>query len=109
MAVTRLPLQTSGYGFQIVFRLEKAITKLLPHDGFLAIWYNHPMKAKLIFHEKVIFSGGAILEMVLWELPEKTKDQPHGLKYRLHYGLLGKTLVRYDNEQGKGDQGMPQS
>lgn len=61
------------------------------------------MKAKLIFHEKVTFPDGAILEMVLWELPEKTKDQPHGLKYRLHYGLPGKTLVRYDNEKGKGD------
>ena len=61
------------------------------------------MKAKLLFRDKVIFSDGAILEMVLWQLPEKTLDQPHGFKYRLHYGLPGKTLVRYDNEKGKGD------
>lgn len=27
----------------------------------------------------------------------------HKFKYRLHYGLHGKTLVRYDNEKGKGD------
>lgn len=61
------------------------------------------MKAKLIFHEKVVFPDGAILEMILWELPEKTEERPHGLKYRLHYGLPGKTLIRYDNEKGKGD------
>ena len=33
----------------------------------------------------------------------KTKDQRHSFKYRLHYGLPSKTLVRYDNEKGKGD------
>ena len=72
-------------------------------DGSYAIWYNYAMKAKLLFHEKVRFPDGAILELILWELPEKTKDQPDGLKYRLHYGQHGKTLVRYDNEKGKGD------
>ncbi len=41
--------------------------------------------------------------MVLWDLPEKTEERPHGLKYRLHYGLHGNTLVRYDNEKGKGE------
>jgi hypothetical protein len=61
------------------------------------------MKAKLIFRDKVTFPDGAILEVALWELPEKTSNQPHGFKYRLHYGLPGKTLVRYDNEKGKGD------
>jgi hypothetical protein len=61
------------------------------------------MKAKLIFRDKVTFPDGAILEMILWKLPEKTTAQPHGFKYRLHYGLPGKTLVRYDNEKGKGD------
>jgi hypothetical protein len=29
---------------------------------------------------------------------------PQGLKYRLHYGYpAGRTMVRYDNEKGKGD------
>ena len=42
--------------------------------------------------------------MVLWQLPEKTPDRPHGLKYRLYYGLSdGNCLVRYDNEKGKDD------
>jgi len=61
------------------------------------------MKATLIHRSKVIFPDGAILEVVLWQLPEKTSDQPHGLKYRMHYGLPGTTMVRYDNEKGKGD------
>ena len=31
-------------------------------------------------------------------------DRPHGLKYRLYFGLDdGTCLVRFDNETGKGD------
>jgi Family of unknown function (DUF6516) len=42
--------------------------------------------------------------MVLRQLPKATKDRPHGLKYRLYYGLTdGTCVVRYDNETGKGD------
>lgn len=42
--------------------------------------------------------------MVLWQLPEKTAEKPHGMKYRLYYGLAdGTCTVRYDNETGKGD------
>ena len=61
------------------------------------------MKAALVFRDRVTFPDGAILEMVLWELPEKMPGQAHNFKYRLHYGLPGKTLVRYDNEKYKGD------
>ena len=62
------------------------------------------MAAKLIYREKFIYSDGAIREMVLWQLPRKSKDRPHGLKYRLYYGLGdGTGLVRFDNESGKGD------
>jgi len=64
---------------------------------------NH-MKAKLIYHEKFIYADGAIREMVLWQLPNKTSDRPHGLKYRLYYGLSdGTCMVHYDNESGKGN------
>jgi hypothetical protein len=62
------------------------------------------MKARLIYSEKFIYADGAIREMVLWQLPQKSKDRPHGFKYRLYYGLAdGTTLVCYDNETGKGD------
>ena len=62
------------------------------------------MKAKLLFKEKNLLKGGYIVELVLWELPLKTKDRPHGYKYRLYFGdSEGNCLVRYDNENGKGD------
>ncbi|OEU78826.1 MAG: hypothetical protein BA865_14880 [Desulfobacterales bacterium S5133MH4] len=62
------------------------------------------MQARLIYREKYIYANGAIREMVLWQLPEKTAERPHGLKYRIYYGLAdGTCLVRYDNETGKGD------
>ncbi len=35
------------------------------------------------------------MEMVLWELPGKTADRPHGIKLRLYLGRGGKILVRY--------------
>ncbi len=60
------------------------------------------MKAKLIYREKYVCSDGVIREMVLWKLPQKTSDRPHGLKYSLYYGLAdGTCVVRYDNETGK--------
>ena len=62
------------------------------------------MRAELIYHEKFIYADGAVREMVLWQLPKKSSERPHGLKYRLYYGLADGTCVaRYDNETGKGD------
>ena len=62
------------------------------------------MAAKLIYREKYIYSDGAIREMVLWQLPRKSPDRSHGLKYWLYYGFGdGTCLVRFDDESGKGD------
>ncbi len=61
------------------------------------------MKARQIVRSKEIREDGIIIEMVVWQLQERSKERPHGLKYRLYCGRNGKTLVRYDNEQGKGD------
>ena len=62
------------------------------------------MAAGLLYQEKYIYSDGAIREMVLWQLPRISPDRPHGLKYRLYYGLGdGTCLVRLDNDSGKGD------
>jgi Family of unknown function (DUF6516) len=58
----------------------------------------------LYYRGKYIYCDGAIREMVLWQLPQKTPDRLHGLKYRLYYGLgNGTSLVRFDIESGKGD------
>lgn len=61
------------------------------------------MEAVLLYRDKYIYRDGAIREMVIWQLAEPDSDNPHSLKYRLFYGYPGKSLVRYDNERGKGD------
>ena len=62
------------------------------------------MKARLIYHQKFIYADGAVREMILWQLPVKSAERTHGMKYRLYYGLAdGTSIVRYDNESGKGD------
>ena len=62
------------------------------------------MAAMVLYRGKYIYSDGAVREMDLWQLPHKTPGRPHGLKYRLYYGLHdGTCLVRFDNESGKGD------
>ena len=60
-------------------------------------------KATLVLHEKLVRDDGAIMELVIWKLPRATDERPHALKYRLYFGRDGKCLVRYDNEEGKGD------
>ena len=61
------------------------------------------MKATLRLRSRVILRDGAVVEMVVWDLPRKTEGRPHALKYRLYCGRDGRCLVRYDNETGKGD------
>jgi hypothetical protein len=45
------------------------------------------MVAMVLYREKYIYSDDAVREMVLWQLRHKTPARPHGLKYRLYYGL----------------------
>ena len=59
--------------------------------------------ATLIYCDKAVLPDGAIVEMAIWRLPEKTVERPHGLKYSLYYGRDGQRIVGYDNERGKGD------
>lgn len=61
------------------------------------------MKATLIYRKSETRADGVKLELVIWQLPAATVDRPHGLKYRLWAGRSGQSLVRYDNERGKGD------
>jgi hypothetical protein len=62
------------------------------------------VEATLIYRQRYVYADGALREMVLWQLPQKTVERRQGIKYRLYYGLAdGTCLVRYDNESGKGD------
>ena len=60
-------------------------------------------RAELIYRLKQARSGGAIVEAVIWKLPQPDADRPDGYKYRLFYGRPGERIIGYDNERGKGD------
>ena len=61
------------------------------------------MKAALTFRLKYELDDGAIVEMVIWSLPQAIAGSRHRFKYRLYFGKDGKRIVGYDNERGKGD------
>lgn len=61
------------------------------------------MRARLIRRSKNVLSDGAILEMVIWQVPRPVAGGAHPYKYRLYYGRDGVRIVGYDNERGKGD------
>ncbi len=61
------------------------------------------MKARLVYRNKLV-TDNRTTELVILELPHKTTDRSHGIKYRLYHGdNTGHCIVRYDNESGKGD------
>lgn len=61
------------------------------------------MTAELVYEFKQSFDDGAIVEMVIWRLPDPLPGSRHPYKYRLFYGYPGRRLIGYDNERGKGD------
>lgn len=60
-------------------------------------------RATLVIDRKITLEDGTILQAIVWELPVHLKGSLHRYKYRLYCGRQGKCLVRFDNEQGKGD------
>lgn len=67
------------------------------------IWYTGMWATKIVQYEEE-YEDGSILSIVIWMLPEKTIERPHGYKYRLNYCAKdGTTYVRYDNKTGKKD------
>jgi Family of unknown function (DUF6516) len=60
-------------------------------------------KATLVYHDKMNWPDGHILEMTIWRLPSASHERPHRLKYALFYGRAGERIIGYDNETGKGD------
>ena len=60
-------------------------------------------KAMLIVDTKTVLQDGRILQRKIWKLPQPEPGRPFGWKYSLYCGMDGRTIVRYDNETGKGD------
>jgi hypothetical protein len=61
------------------------------------------MKATLLYRHREQFHDGAVLEVVIWRVPNIVQGSEHYFKYRLFYGNKEKRLIGYDNERGKGD------
>jgi hypothetical protein len=61
------------------------------------------MKAVLIIRDRRILADGAIIEVVVWQVPIPVPPTTHSLKYRLFYGMDRQRIVGFDNERGKGD------
>jgi hypothetical protein len=61
------------------------------------------MTALELFRTRVVYSGTAFAELVLWQLPKPVAGSSHVHKYRLAYVVGGECVLRYDNEAGKGD------
>ncbi|HEX7080831.1 MAG TPA: DUF6516 family protein [Gammaproteobacteria bacterium] len=58
----------------------------------------------LIEDRTLLMDSGAIVQIRIWQLPEETKEWPHGLRYSLYYGRAGERIVGYDNEAGNEDR-----
>ena len=61
------------------------------------------MTAVLLLRRRVVVADDAFVEIVIWRLPKALPPSRHMFKYRLAYVVDGDCVVRYDNEQGKGD------
>jgi hypothetical protein len=61
------------------------------------------MTAKLMLNERHIVAEKAFVEMVVWRLPSPLAGSHHDYKYRLAFIVNGYSVLRYDNEVGKGD------
>ena len=61
------------------------------------------MKAVPLLRTRIIYSVTAFAELAMWRIPTPLAGSAHRLKYRLAYVVGGACVLRYDNEDGKGD------
>jgi hypothetical protein len=61
------------------------------------------MKLRLLLRERRIVSESRFAEMVIWKLPKPIPGSAHVFKYRLAFVVEGVCVLRFDNENRKGD------
>lgn len=61
------------------------------------------MAAQLITRFKDVTPEGAIIEWVVWQVPEPVPPSEHSFKYRAVFVVDGVRVIGFDNERGKGD------
>ena len=61
------------------------------------------MTAELIFSERYELEPEQFVELTVWKLQRPLEGSNHPFKYSLAFVVKGECVLRYDNEQGKGD------
>ena len=61
------------------------------------------MQAELVADDEYPVSDKAVAYVVIWRLPRQLLGSRHFYKYRLSLVDDGVSVLRYDNEAGKGD------
>jgi len=61
------------------------------------------MKAAELFRQRIVYAENKFAELVLWRLAQPLAGSKHSFKYRLAYVVNEVCVLRYDNEEGKGD------
>lgn len=57
----------------------------------------------MIYRFEQDYDDGAMVRMVIWDVPRPIPPSGHRFKYRLVYILHGRRIIGFDNERGKGD------
>nr|WP_245295729.1 DUF6516 family protein [Xaviernesmea rhizosphaerae] len=60
------------------------------------------IKADLLHRSKTVLADGAIIEMLIWRVPQPVLRSRHDFKDSLFYGRAGERIVCFDNEKPKG-------
>lgn len=61
------------------------------------------MKAAELLRQRIVYAENKFAELVLWRLARPLAGSRHSYKYRLAYVINEICVLRYDNEDGKGD------
>lgn len=61
------------------------------------------MKAVPLLRTRIVHADDAFADLALWRIPKPVSVSAHRFKYRLAYVVKGVCVLRYDNEDGKGD------
>ncbi len=61
------------------------------------------MKATLLQKERIKLGDNRFAEIVVWRLPRALPGSAHSFKYRMVLMVNEVSILRYDNEAGKGD------
>jgi hypothetical protein len=61
------------------------------------------MKASRLLKERSAVDADSFVELSVWKVPSPVRGSEHTFKYSLAFVVSGQCVLRYDNEQGKGD------